>query len=254
MSSLEEQIGTYDVVLLELNKFCQQSTEAMESKLKRLAYDRETTQRKIEKLENENEILKGKHVAHSHQLQNEYISLPNDVMVCTRTRKDRIRRQFLNVIINFFFFLQELQEMVLRLKEELISVKVGKEQIEGEFKFLRDQMRMVEDEKSTMEESLNNEIDSIRAQLNDLTTTLNKSEEDRKRLDQKVADLKNRLLGSETQGNKLKSQKAELVKEKVWFGILCCLSRAGQLLFSFIFPCRSVCNLSSKSCKGKCPP
>lgn len=58
----------------------------------------------------------------------------------------------------------------------LISVKVGKEQIEGEFKFLRDQMSMVEMEKGTMEESLNNEIDSVRQQLVDLSAAHDKEE------------------------------------------------------------------------------
>lgn len=80
--------------------------EQMEGQIKRLGFERESIQRKIEKyvlnlkkiilkqlinlficiflnyrLEAENDNLKGKHVAHSHQLQNEYISLPNDVMV-----------------------------------------------------------------------------------------------------------------------------------------------------------------------------
>ncbi|XP_021944624.1 rab GTPase-binding effector protein 1 isoform X2 [Folsomia candida] len=188
LGSLEEQIGTYEVVLLELNTSCQQSMEGMEHTIKRLGYDRESIQRKIEKLEAENDILKGKHVAHSLQLQNEYISLPNDIM--------------------------ELQEMVLRLKEELISVKVGKEQIEGEFKFLKDQMRMIEEEKVSVEETLNSEIAACREKVNELSSALHKSEEDRKRLDKSAADLKNKLLASETQINKLKSQTGDWSKEK----------------------------------------
>lgn len=105
--------------------------------------------------------------------------------------------------------------MVLRLKEELISVKVGKEQIEGEFKFLKDQMRMIEEEKVSVEETLNSEIAACREKVNELSSALHKSEEDRKRLDKSAADLKNKLLASETQINKLKSQTGDWSKEKV---------------------------------------
>lgn len=52
--------------------------------------------------------------------------------------------------------------MLLRLKEELISVKVGKEQIEGELKFVKDQIQMIEEEKASIEESLNQEIVSLK--------------------------------------------------------------------------------------------
>jgi hypothetical protein len=58
--------------------------------------------------------------------------------------------------------LQELQERVLRLLEELICVKVGKEEIEGEFKFYKDQVQMLESEKNSIEESLNSEIEHHR--------------------------------------------------------------------------------------------
>lgn len=105
--------------------------------------------------------------------------------------------------------------MVLRLKEELISVKVGKEQIEGEFKFIKDQTRMIEEEKASVEESLNGEISSCRDKMNELEASFVKSEEDRKRLDKSVADLKNKLLASETQINKLRGHSGDWTKERV---------------------------------------
>lgn len=65
---------------------------------------------------------------------------------------------------NFWYFTlpQELQELVLKLREDLISVQVGKEMVEGELQFLKDQMKMIEEEKHTIEEGLNAEIHSLR--------------------------------------------------------------------------------------------
>jgi len=57
---------------------------------------------------------------------------------------------------------QELQEMVLRIKEELISVKIGREETEGELKFLRDRVRTEEEERINIEESFNAENTMLR--------------------------------------------------------------------------------------------
>lgn len=50
----------------------------------------------------------------------------------------------------------------MKLREDLISVQVGKEMVEGELQFLKDQMKMIEEEKQTVEEGLNAEICNLR--------------------------------------------------------------------------------------------
>lgn len=55
--------------------------------------------------------------------------------------------------------------MVLRMKEELISVTIGKEEIESEMKFLRDRIQTEEEQRNNVEESFNIEINALRFSL-----------------------------------------------------------------------------------------
>jgi Rab GTPase-binding effector protein 1 len=111
----------------------------------------------------------------------------------------------------------ELQEMVLGLKEELISVKIGKEQIEGEVKFLRDRVHMEEEEKKTIEESLMTEINDLRAQMNEQSIQNERFASEKNRLMKTITDLKSRSTSSDSYLQKisqLQKQNEELVKEK----------------------------------------
>lgn len=188
LTFLEEQLSTYEVVVQELNNTCQQSLVEMEKEVRKLSLERHDIQKNIERLEFENDNLQGKHVAHSEMLQNEYISLPNSVM--------------------------ELHEMVLRLKEELISVKIGKEQIEGEVRFLRDRVHMEEEEKKTIEESLMTEITELRTQLKEQTSH---AHSEKSRLQKTVADLNAKMMNSESHLGKiaeLQKSNEELIVQK----------------------------------------
>jgi len=65
--------------------------------------------------------------------------------------------------------LQEMQLVVLKYREELITVKVGQEHSEellkSEIMFLRDQIVAEQQERSTMEENLAQEISQLQQQL-----------------------------------------------------------------------------------------
>ena len=77
--------------------FAKYRDEAQET-LNQMQFDRESTSTELARLQEENDFLVGKHSAHSHQLQNEIINLPDNV--------------------------QELQYVVLNLREDLIAAKV----------------------------------------------------------------------------------------------------------------------------------
>ncbi|ODN02630.1 Rab GTPase-binding effector protein 1 [Orchesella cincta] len=191
LNALEAQMGTYELLLHEVNTTSQQAMDNMENRLKRLQYERDSIQSKIESLELENDNLKGKHVKHSVAMQNEPISLPNDVM--------------------------ELQELVLKLREDLISVQIGKETVEGELQFLKDQMKMIEEEKTTIEEGLNSEISSLRDMLTESKHRCDGYEEDRRRLEKTINDVKTKLMASEAHSSKIyqsKKQSEDHAREK----------------------------------------
>ncbi|CAL8137354.1 unnamed protein product [Orchesella dallaii] len=191
LNALEAQMGTYELLLHEVNTTSQQAMDNMENRLKRLQYERDSIQSKIESLELENDNLKGKHVKHSVAMQNEPISLPNDVM--------------------------ELQELVLKLREDLISVQIGKETVEGELQFLKDQMKMIEEEKATIEEGLNSEINNLRDMLTESKHRCDAYEEERRKLEKTISDVKTKLMATEAHSSKIyqsKKQSEEHVKEK----------------------------------------
>jgi len=191
LATLEAQIRTYEVVLLELNASCQQSIQQIEHTVKKLSVERNELQKQIQQLECENDNLQGKYVAHSQQLQNECISLPNSVM--------------------------ELQEMVLSLKEELIRVKIGKELLEGELKFYGDRVLMEEEEKKRIEESFSAEINDLRNKLKDAGSRKDQQSVDKHKYEKAISELKAKLLNSENHNSKItqmQSQIDQLKQEK----------------------------------------
>lgn len=97
----------------------------------------------LTKLQEENDSLVGKHSKHAQQLQEENIDLPNDV--------------------------EELQLLVLRLREDVIQAKVAREHTEdtlrSELLFLKDQVLGEQQEKATLEEALSQEISQLQEDL-----------------------------------------------------------------------------------------
>ncbi|KAK2142195.1 hypothetical protein LSH36_986g00042 [Paralvinella palmiformis] len=111
--------------------------------LRTLMADREAVQKELSHLQEENDSLVGKHSKHSQQLQEESINLPNN--------------------------LEEMQLLLLKYREEIISAKVAKEHIEDNLKsellFLKDQLLCEQQEKSNLEEAMSQEISQIQHEL-----------------------------------------------------------------------------------------
>lgn len=111
--------------------------------LRQLYFDRQSVSTELFRLQEENDYLVGKHSQHAEQLQNETINLPDN--------------------------LQELQYVVLNLREDLIAAKVAKEAFEKkcqtEMLFVKDQLASEQQAKESLENSLSAEIDYLREQL-----------------------------------------------------------------------------------------
>lgn len=95
------------------------------------------------RLQNENDKLVGKYTIHSQQLQNELINLPETV--------------------------QDLQELVLKVNQDLIIEKLGKETAEEKINTLKSDIMLLKDqitndmqEKQSLENSLVSEIDALK--------------------------------------------------------------------------------------------
>lgn len=108
--------------------------------------ERQQIQDHMETLERDNEFLSGRYLQHSDELKAQEINLPQKI--------------------------DDLQEMVLRLNENLIESKVGQEFSEAkcisfrdEASLLRDQLQRKEKEREFLEQKLNHRIHSLEDKL-----------------------------------------------------------------------------------------
>ncbi|KAH9515131.1 hypothetical protein Btru_019283 [Bulinus truncatus] len=115
---------------------------------KTLADGRQEVQNELIKLQEENDSLVDKYSKTAQQLQNEDINLPNN--------------------------LEEMQLLLLKYREEIISAKVAKEHIEetlkSEIVFLKSQVMGEQQEKCTLEETLTQEISALQAKVVEMET------------------------------------------------------------------------------------
>lgn len=143
ITSLTTKIQECERYLTEVRQQNTQSQLELRDMLKSLTKDRETVQKDLVKLQSENDSLMGAHSKFAQQLQNEDINLPNNM--------------------------EELQLLLLKYREEIIQAKVAKEHIESSLKsenmFLKSRVHAEQEEKNTLEETLNQEINSLQEKL-----------------------------------------------------------------------------------------
>lgn len=143
ITSLTTKIQECERYLTEVRQQNTQSQLELRDMLKSLTKDRETVQKDLMKLQSDNDSLMGAHSKFAQQLQNEDINLPNNM--------------------------EELQLLLLKYREEIIQAKVAKEHIESSLKsenmFLKSRVHAEQEEKNTLEETLNQEINSLQEKL-----------------------------------------------------------------------------------------
>ncbi|CAH1108500.1 unnamed protein product [Psylliodes chrysocephalus] len=135
--------------LMELKQFFNQTCSEMKMSLGKLTHERETVHQELVKLQQENDMLVGKYTAHSQELQSEKIDLPNTV--------------------------EELQELILKIQQDLIITKIGKEAkeknvntLQSEIMLLKDRITNDQHERKGLEDNLEVEIRSLRKQIDQL--------------------------------------------------------------------------------------
>ncbi|KAK0068772.1 rab GTPase-binding effector protein 1 isoform X2 [Biomphalaria pfeifferi] len=123
---------------------------------KTLVDGRQEAQNELIKLQEENDSLVDKYSKTAQQLQNEDINLPNN--------------------------LEDMQLLLLKYREEIISAKVAKEHTEetlrSEIVFLKSQVMGEQQEKCTLEETLTQEISALQAKVGELEILLKELEKE----------------------------------------------------------------------------
>ncbi|RLU22736.1 hypothetical protein DMN91_005014 [Ooceraea biroi] len=183
--------------LVELKKTYEQIQRNVSEELCKLTRGREEVQRHLTMLQKENENLVGKHSKHSQQLQSESINMPNTV--------------------------EELHISLLKMREDLITARVGQEvaQEKGEtlryeVTLLREQMEQESRVKEQDISVLKNEISGLRAQLDKYMRdhrTLADREEKLDRLEKQLQELQKEKKDAELAITELRQRVMSLQQE-----------------------------------------
>ncbi|XP_075220724.1 rab GTPase-binding effector protein rabaptin-5 isoform X2 [Lycorma delicatula] len=143
---LQTRAKDADNALKEVKELFKNTKTQVTDELNRLTTERRNIQSQLDRLQLENENLVGKRNANARELQDEVINLPDNV--------------------------EELQEMLLKCREDLISARVGQEAAEQEVANLKEEaeLQMFQtqvDNKSSQQlnNSLTVEIESLKSQL-----------------------------------------------------------------------------------------
>ncbi|XP_055930940.1 rab GTPase-binding effector protein 1-like isoform X2 [Argiope bruennichi] len=180
----------YEICRKELNDY--QSTVVIE---------RDALKRELERVQNENDVLLGKHIAKAQQMRNEDINLPDTT--------------------------EELQFYCLQKQEELITIKAAKENMEealkGDIQMLKNQIMSEQTAKKGLEDTYTQELDNLREQLGilesvqqELSVQQSQNSELEKRLTNLLEDLKakeEKISYFQTQVKELLLAKSKLEEE-----------------------------------------
>lgn len=198
----EMQINTLQSKLQESEKFIQtvkghfeRAQTELHEYLKLLSTEREEVQLTLTKLQEENDSLVGKHSKHSQELQEESIDLPNT--------------------------LEELQLLLLKYREDVITAKVAEEhvaeQLKSEILFLRSQIVAEQQERTNIEESLTQEIQQLQEQLaiqNSLNCELHREKDARQEVEDRLHEASEREEKDKQQISDLEAQVKNLASAK----------------------------------------
>ncbi|XP_076364321.1 rab GTPase-binding effector protein 1-like isoform X2 [Tachypleus tridentatus] len=162
--------------------------------LKKLKSEKEKMKASFTKLQAENNSLMAKHIARAQQIQSEVINLPNTA--------------------------EEMQFLYLKLREDLITAQVAKEQTEESLKseilFLRDQLMGEQNAKETLEDTLTQEIDHLREQLGifeSIKTEFEIEKSKRTEVEQKLKHFQSHVNQAHGEGQKHISELKKTIEE-----------------------------------------
>ena len=174
-----------------------QCVQQVGNQIAKVDTDHRRMSRELMNLQKENQMLLGKHIAKSGQLQREKIDMPQD--------------------------LSEMQFYCLKLREDLISVLVAKERLEETYNsqilFMKEQQKAEQQQKESMEESMIQENDHLRKERDsmsvELETLRNRHQEQKILLQECQEKIASLVQEYQKQIEQLQGQVDELLTSKV---------------------------------------
>ncbi|XP_043245707.1 rab GTPase-binding effector protein 2-like isoform X1 [Amphibalanus amphitrite] len=158
----------------ELEQRYRRFVSEIQDKLRRLTADRHLVQQELNRLQSENDTLMGKYSACSGELQNEFINLP-----------DRV---------------EDLHEMLLKYKEDLISAKIAREHVEetlrNQLAFMKNEQEALQHEKDAINDELVAEVNKLREEvllMESVSTELRAEQSRRQEADGQLSALRDQL-------------------------------------------------------------
>lgn len=163
---------------------------------KKFGAERESLKSDLTRLQNDNKMLLGKHIAKAQQMTNEDIDLPNS--------------------------LEDLQFYCLQKQEELITTVAAKESMEeslrSEIQMLKNQIMSEQTAKESLEDTLTQEIDTLREQLGILESVKEELESVQKQkegTDQKCGTLQEQISQRLEEKTELQKQLDDIMTAKL---------------------------------------
>ncbi|XP_074602764.1 rab GTPase-binding effector protein rabaptin-5 [Brevipalpus obovatus] len=181
--SLKERVESSSKELPEIRSLLHGYYSEASREIKSLTDNKQELNRQLQKLLAENELLLGKHIAQSDELQAETIDLPEN--------------------------LEEMQFYCLKLKEDLITALVAKERTQetcrSDMLFLKEQQQSEQRSKETIIHTLTEEAGRLRSNLENTRSRFKKLKKEHEEASKKLFE--NETLVTESQRTIIKLEK-----------------------------------------------
>ncbi|XP_063706974.1 rab GTPase-binding effector protein 2 isoform X2 [Culicoides brevitarsis] len=190
---LTAQVKKTEDLFHQLIKTYNEMKEGTNQEMLKLTAERERIYHHLENLQKDNDFLSGKYLTHSQELKDEEIDLPQNI--------------------------DELNELVLKLHEDLIVSKSATEYAEAKYlsyqdeaNLLRDQLLMRDRERQAMERELTNRIQTLEEQLTSHEEYQKQLLHEKSELERKELEYKKQISESQMQIIELSAAKEKFEK------------------------------------------
>uniref|UniRef100_A0A8C6XC32 Rabaptin, RAB GTPase binding effector protein 1 n=1 Tax=Naja naja TaxID=35670 RepID=A0A8C6XC32_NAJNA len=162
ISSLTARAQESDALLNELQQAFSQAKRNVQDQMAVLMQSRELVSEELVRLQKDNESLQGKHCLHVSLQQAEDFILPD-------TGEVRYLLNLENSLDLELLYFKELRELVLKYREDIISVRTAadhlEEKLKAEILFLKEQIQAEQCLKENIEETLQLEIENCKEEI-----------------------------------------------------------------------------------------
>ncbi|XP_029028534.1 rab GTPase-binding effector protein 1 isoform X2 [Betta splendens] len=195
VSALVQRVQESETLLSTLQQAFSDAKRSTQEQMAVLVKSREQVADELSRLQRDNESLQGKHRLHVELQLQEDFQMPNTV--------------------------QELQGLVLRLREDMVALRTSADHVEEKLKaeilFLKEQIQAEQCLKENLEDTLQLEIEGYKeeiASFSSLKTELERLKAEKEQLDSSLAEKTETLANIQGLRNSLEQQLRELTTAK----------------------------------------